>query len=206
MNNCALCKRPYAIMLHVCVLGWDGDGIRYGYDSIGQICHACWSRIQSMECSAVPAPVMAPKRGPRVSRSAQEREGGKGYDWKVARIGNQQDGTYKIPKADSVPSPELTEPASVATASDVKGISSSCSQSIKPVPIVKPETEVQAHCFRLVDLTAATMKYAQQNGAGLVTRDDARAIALTVYIQAGRSGMLRRRPVERITRDARRAG
>src|SRR6185437_2599215 len=126
-----------------------------------------------------------------------EREGLRsGYDWKVERLGEQKDGTYKIPKADPS-TPTVSGSAPVPNQSTAIE-----SKSITELPTRKhPQTEAEAHCRRLVDLTAETMKYAETHG-GRVTRDDARAIALTVYIQAGRSGRLRWNPRRGDTRRA----
>lgn len=137
-----------------------------------------------------------PAPGVQIEITKTERENRKGFDWKVERVGQQSDGTYKIPKADSV-SPQDSEPASVLpgtpTTKEFQSTTNNAPQSITELqPRKEPKpTDAEQHCFRLVDLTASTMRYAETSTAGRVTRDDARAIALTVYIQAGRSGKLR---------------
>jgi hypothetical protein len=132
-----------------------------------------------------------PGPGAQFEITKTEREGArKGFDWKVVRIGEQSDGTYKIPKADpELPPQGISEPAS----RDAR-VAIEPSQNITALPARKEPTEAESHCYRLVDLTAATMKYAKERHSGLVREDDARAIAITVYIQAGRSGRLRWKP------------
>ena len=107
-------------------------------------------------------------------------------------LGEQADGTYKIPKADSVSTPQcLTESASFTeTGSQIQPTGQ---QSITPVPVRKGPTEVEKHCYRLVDLIAATLKYAKEHHAGIVREEDARAMAITVYIQSAKLGLIKKR-------------
>jgi len=143
---------------------------------------------------------LVPVQGMHLQITKLEREGArKGFDWKVDRVGEQPDKTYiipKIPKAD-LPTSQRIESASVDVTGNPVAI-----DSPKSITQRGPQTEAEAHCRRLVDLTAQTMEYAAAHHGGHVTRDDARAIAITVYIQAGRSGRLRWNP----RRGERRAG
>jgi hypothetical protein len=50
------------------------------------------------------------------------------------------------------------------------------------------------------------MQYAKEHHGGVIREDDARAIAITVYIQSAKMGIIKRRPVQRISPDARRVG
>jgi hypothetical protein len=135
-----------------------------------------------------------PAPGIQVEITKREREGRKGFDWTVSRVGEQQDGTYKIPKADPVStSPGLTESASVTEQASHQAELTNAPQSITAMPVRKGPTEAETHCYRLVDLTAATMQYAKERHGGLVREDDARSIAITVYIQSAKMGMIRRR-------------
>lgn len=146
---------------------------------------------------------LKPTAGMTLEITKIERAGKKNsYDWKVSRIGEQSDGTYKIPKADPS-SPTDSEPAFFPSDSNRVAIDSP--QNITALPARKEPTEAESHCYRLVDLTAATMKYAKERHGGLVREDDARSIAITVYIQAGRSGRLRWKPTAR-AHNVRRAG
>jgi hypothetical protein len=138
---------------------------------------------------------LSPAPGVQVEITKVEREGArKGFDWKVSRVGEQQDGTYKIPKADPAStSPGLTESASVTEQASHQSELTNAQQSITAMPVRKGPTEAETHCYRLVDLTAATMQYAKERHGGLVREDDARSIAITVYIQSAKMGMIRRR-------------
>ena len=151
----------------------------------------CDPQLEAKIAALNPAP------GVQVEITKQEREGArKGYDWKVVRIGEQTDGTYKIPKADSPTPARSLEPAS-ATEQIQPVIASSgptnAQQSITTVPVRKGPTEAELHCYRLVDLTVATMQYAKERHGGIVREDDARSIAITVYIQSAKLGLIRRR-------------
>lgn len=152
---------------------------------------------------------LAPKTGDSLEITKTERAGSaKGFDWKVSRVGEQKDGTYKIPKADSGSTSQCPEPALVATAKAPIQQPSISPQNITAMPARKEPTESESHCYRLVDLTAATMQYAKEHHGGMVREEDARAIAITVYIQSARMGIIKRRPVQRIGQgtDARRVG
>ena len=150
----------------------------------------CDPQLEAKIAALNPAPVV------QVEITKTERDGArKGYDWKVSRVGEQQDGTYKIPKADPVStSPGLTESASVTEQVPTSMASSTDGQqSITAIPVRKGPTEAESHCYRLVDLTAATMRYAKERHGGIVREDDARSIAITVYIQSAKMGLIRRR-------------
>lgn len=146
----------------------------------------CDPQLEAKIAALNPAP------GVQVEITKTEREGARGFDWKVTRIGEQPDGTYKIPKADSPTPARSSESASVAMASSVEPLTVA-QQSITPVPVRKGPTEAELHCYRLVDLTAATMQYAKERHGGIVREDDARSIAITVYIQSAKLGLIRRR-------------
>lgn len=142
-----------------------------------------------------------PAPGVQVEITKLERDGGKGFDWKVSRVGQQQDGTYQIPKAEPANPSKVADPApdhqrfiSASTASQSTTVISP--QNITAMPPKKGPTESESHCYRLVDLMAATMQYAKEKPGGLVREDDARAIAITVYIQSAKMGIIKRRPVQ----------
>ena len=152
----------------------------------------CDPQLEAKIAALNPAP------GVQVEITKLEREGArKGYDWKVVRIGEQPDGTYKIPKADS-PTPAKSLESASATERQIQpamassGLTSA-QQSITEIPSRKSPTEAESHCYRLVDLTAATMRYAKERHGGIVREDDARSIAITVYIQSAKLGLIRRR-------------
>lgn len=139
-----------------------------------------------------------PAPGAQFEITKTERAGSsKGFDWRVSRIGEQKDGTYQIPKADSSPCQSLESASALATGQTHNQGNSVVPQSITALPPRKEPTEAESHCYRLVDLTAATMRYAKERHGGLVREDDARSIAITVYIQAGKSGMIKRRSQQR---------
>ena len=152
----------------------------------------CDPQLETKIAALDPAP------GVQVEITKQEREGARGFDWKVVRIGQQADGTYKIPKADPDSPPQVSTESALATeqpamASQTSKVLTNVHQSITEIPVRKGPTEAESHCYRLVDLTAATMRYAKEHHGGLVREDDARSIAITVYIQSARLGMIRRR-------------
>ena len=115
--------------------------------------------------------------GMTVSITKAERAGKKGFDWTVEPVGEQQDGTFKIPKADSASPPRDAEPAS-CQAQPNQGT------AIVPQSIAQSErvSIVESHAKRLIDLQAGLMAYAQKYG-GAVSRDDVRTILISAYIQ-----------------------
>ena len=133
-----------------------------------------------------------PAPGVQVEITKLEREGArKGYDWRVSRIGEQGDGTYKIPKAD--PSrPPASESALVTTL----GPSSAAIVNPQVTPQAEPVSIVEAHARRLIDLQAGLMQYAQKYG-GAVSRDDVRTILISAYIQLRGVTLAKPRRVQR---------
>lgn len=132
-----------------------------------------------------------PQPGQLLRITKRERaDGKKGFIWDVMKLGEQGDGTYVLAKAGA----PATSPDAVAPA--VTGVING-QQNLTSMRSLKPEkSAVESHCCRLIDLQASMLDYASRYG-GAVSPEDVRTYVCTVYIQAGRSGQLRPRPVRR---------
>ena len=123
--------------------------------------------------------------GARAIRLTKRQDAQRKIAWQVERIeaGEQHDGTFAIPKE----KPETVSPPQVHSVSGFPPVTSSNDRMITP-SIAKPDGARKRFLWdqgrELIDAQAALMRYAAEKHGGSITRDDVRALVVTVYIQS----------------------
>ena len=121
---------------------------------------------------------------------------GRNTEWRVERIGEQEDGTFVIPKTGgAVPSPEISAPISSHVQSNTLHPNTQAEvlqRALGGLPRADFRTAAMSALLRddtdmLVDVMASCIEYAKKTN-GAIRNEDIRTLLITVYIQHTKQG------------------